>query len=163
MLRWMNHTGREGDRLRRVRLVSRQNPEANPRRLQLPNGNENVGGKIVLDGDGAFESLVGFQLTLQRFWNRGRGVACAEKRLLPVRVLRLGKMLSSEDERSIRLMTAAVDESSNGRVVSLLRCQKGKDDGVGSLRKNRQRRIPCRRGRVAGENGPPRSFASAPS
>jgi len=120
-------------------------------------------GKIVLDGDGAFESLVGFQLTLQRFWNRGSGVACAEKRLLPVRVLRLGKMLSSEDERSIRLMTAAVDESSNGRVVSLLRCQKGKDDGVGSLRKNRQRRIPCRRGRVAGENGPPRSFASAPS
>ena len=74
----MNHTGREGDRLRRVRLVSRQNPEANPRRLQLPNGNENVGGKIVLDGDGAFESLVGFQLTLQRFWNRGSGVACAE-------------------------------------------------------------------------------------
>ena len=162
-LRRMNHASRKRDRLCCIRLVSRQDPEANPRRLQLPDGNEDVGGQIVLDGDGAFEMLVGFQLSLQRFGDRRRGVAGAEKRLLPVRVLRLGELLSGENERSIRLATAAIDEAADGRVLSLLRRQKRNDDRVRSLWKKGQPPIPCRRGRVADESGSPRSFASAPS
>ena len=159
----MDHARREGDRLRRVRLVAREDPEANPRRLELADRDENVGGEVVLDGDGALEVLVGLQLALQRLGHGGRRVPGAQKRLLPGRVLCLGEPLPREDERPVRLTTAAVDEGADGGALPLLRRQQRDDDGVRSLRRTTRPCVPCRRGRAGDESGPPRSFASAPS